>query len=280
MLLKTLKYDLRSVWRIWWIMAVSVVGASLVGGAALRTAIFLIEEDKFPFFVFTAFLLVFACFMAIMASVIITEILIYIRFYKNFFTDEGYLTFTLPVSRKTLFLSKTLNAMIWGLSQGVLTILGFCMIILIGIPAELMEDFYREIHWLLSMLWSEIGGWIFVYALELLVLLIFSMVFSVSLIHFCITLGCTLVKKAKVITSIGIYYLVNMVLSFSYQIFVFIFTLVLSRGLEIIVDSATPIVQNSIFAVLLLLICAMMAMLAGVMYFITLNCMERKLNLA
>ena len=52
-----------------------------------------------------AMLLVIACVMAIIASAVVTELLVFVRFYKNFFTDEGYLTFTLPVSRKDLLLS-------------------------------------------------------------------------------------------------------------------------------------------------------------------------------
>ena len=43
------------------------------------------------------------------------------------------------------------------------------------------------------------------------------LVFSTSLVHFCITVGAVVAKKAKLLAAIGIYYLVNMGLSFVFQ---------------------------------------------------------------
>lgn len=47
------------------------------------------------------------------ASSIITLIFILMRYYKNFFTDEGYLTFTLPVTPHELLWTKLISGMIW-----------------------------------------------------------------------------------------------------------------------------------------------------------------------
>ena len=88
MFVKLLKYDMRSVWRVWWIMALSVLGMSVVGGVGLRIVLALIEADIFPFFIFLGFILVFACVMAIVASAVGTELLVFIRFYKNFFGEK------------------------------------------------------------------------------------------------------------------------------------------------------------------------------------------------
>ena len=43
-------------------------------------------------------------------------------------------------------------------------------------------------------------------------------VMQINLIQFCITLGATLVKKHKILASVGIYYAVNSALSFLAQI--------------------------------------------------------------
>ena len=43
MLGKLLKYDFKSVWRVWWIAAVSALGASVIGSFALRFFLSLIE---------------------------------------------------------------------------------------------------------------------------------------------------------------------------------------------------------------------------------------------
>ena len=62
---------------------------------------------------FSGFLL--CSVLSLFTACAVTLIFVFIRYYKNFFTDEGYLTFTLPVKRSTLLNAKTVNAMIWGL---------------------------------------------------------------------------------------------------------------------------------------------------------------------
>lgn len=44
-----------------------------------------------------------------------TSIIIAVRFYKSTYSDEGYLTHTLPVKRGTLLLAKIIAGTIWGL---------------------------------------------------------------------------------------------------------------------------------------------------------------------
>ena len=280
MFVKLLKYDMRSVWRIWWIMALSVLGMSVVGGVGLRIVLALIEADIFPFFIFLGFILVFACVMAIVASAVGTELLVFIRFYKNFFTDEGYLTFTLPVSRKNLLFSKTLNALIWTAAQAILMFICIFLVILIGVPVSVGYDFFRELTYTFSALFAEVGLWSVIYALEILFLIICSILFSISLIHFCITMGAMLAKKAKVLAAIGIYYAANMIFSFGTQIITVIFTLMMSAGLGELLDRAAPAMERGIIAVMLLIVCCMMAAISGVMYFITLGKLERNLNLS
>ena len=280
MFVKLLKYDMRSVWRIWWIMALSVLGMSVVGGVGLKIVTALIEADRFSFLVLMAMLLVIACVMAIIASAVVTELLVFVRFYKNFFTDEGYLTFTLPVSRKDLLLSKTVNALIWTAAQAVLMFVCIFLVVLIGVPASVGEDFFRELTYTFSVVFADAGIWTVIYVLEVLVLVLLSMLFSISLIHFCITMGAMLAKKAKILAAIGIYYAVNMVISFGMQIFTLIFTLMMSAGLGELLDRAAPMMRCGIVAIMLLIACCMMATVSGVMYFITLGRLERNLNLA
>jgi len=280
MFVNLLKYDMRSVWRIWWIMALSVLGMSVVGGVGLRIVLALIEADIFPFFIFLGFILVFACVMAIVASAVGTELLVFIRFYKNFFTDEGYLTFTLPVSRKNLLFSKTVNALIWTVAQAILMFICIFLVILIGVPVSVGYDFFRELTFTFSALFAEVGLWSVIYALEILILIICSILFSISLIHFCITMGAMLAKKAKVLAAIGIYYAANMIFSFGTQIITVIFTLMMSAGLGELLDRAAPAMERGIIAVMLLIACCMMAAISGVMYFITLGKLERNLNLS
>ena len=120
---KVLKYDMRSIYNIWWIIAATVLGVSVFGAFALRFTIANINDpDGSLLAVFSMFAAILSI-VAVISSIAVTSLLTHYRFYKNFYTDEGYLTFTLPVSRKVLLLSKTVNAMKVGLQSCVLSIL-------------------------------------------------------------------------------------------------------------------------------------------------------------
>ena len=142
---KLLKYDMQSILKIWWIVAAVTIGASILGGIGFRLIMEISTESVdslFPVILMLGgILFLFISVIALSSSFVITEVLIFWRFYKNFFTDEGYLTFTLPVSRKQLFLSKTVNAMVWSALHIVLVIIGFTIMVLIIPPTESGEFF-------------------------------------------------------------------------------------------------------------------------------------------
>lgn len=56
---------------------------------------------------------------------LLTLVLMVYRFYKNLMTDEGYLMFTLPVSRSQLIWSKLLVALVWSVLSTVLAALAW-----------------------------------------------------------------------------------------------------------------------------------------------------------
>ena len=117
MLKKLLKYDIRAVAGLWWIGAVVSVGASILGAILMRFSIAVSDSNTpsviLKMFATLALIVGIFCVIAVAVSYVFTMILVFVRFYRHFFTDEGYLTFTLPVKRSTLLLSKSINAVIW-----------------------------------------------------------------------------------------------------------------------------------------------------------------------
>lgn len=282
---KLLKYDMLSVWRLWWLLAVSVLGLSVAGSLVLRFVISNMEDSRFA--ILTAFGMFFfvISLVAIVASIALTQLLIYYRFYKNFFTDEGYLTFTLPVSRRDLLLSKTLNALIWEVAHILLLVVSLFIFLLVSPPVGdsgrlLNTDIVVSMLDVVAQAWNAIGGWLIVYIIEGIVILSGMFVFSSSLIHFCITIGSVVAKKYKLLAAIGIYYLVNMLLSTVLQIVglfgISSFAVGFGYKLEAIGQGAgLPAI-----ALLLLVIALMVTSGALIMTFMTLGKLERKLNLA
>ena len=286
---KLLKYDMKAIWNVWWILAVSVLGASTVAAFLLRFVISNLESVGYvgvtmTFATSIAMLMLVLLFLGIYSSIFVTLVLVYFRFYKNFYTDEGYLTFTLPTSRKLLLLSKTVNALIWMALHVALYAVSIFLICLFAPPAYNGGFFnfvaLQEIGSFFLHLWSAAGGWVIVYALEVLLLLVALGLFSISLIHFCITVGSIIAKKMKILAAIGIYYLVNMILSFVLE-FVFLFGgISIVDGMMVLLADASLWVSRSAVAVVLLACCAVVATLACTFYCMTLSRLERKLNLA
>ena len=75
-------------------------------------------------------------------SIISTVLIIYIavRFYRNLYTDEGYLMHTLPVTPGQLLLSKLLVGALWMFVMSLLAFWAICCILLFGLPAMVNVD--------------------------------------------------------------------------------------------------------------------------------------------
>ena len=285
MLNKLLKYDMKSIGRFWWIIAASDIAISFVGAIALRVLLSDIYNSSLNIFmtIMMAFVVIISI-VGIIAAFLATQILIFIRFYKHFFSDEGYLTFTLPVSRKKLLLSKTINAMFWTTLSYILLIVTIFLFMLISPPTfegELLNtDLIVAIGQIFSALTEAIGLWMIVYVIEILLIFALMTLFAITLIHFCITVGAVVAKKLKWLVAIGIYYVTNIVLSGAGQLIAFISIFIMTDGFVTYLSNSSMNVILSSVALIGLIICAMTAAVTAIMYFITLGTIERKLNLA
>lgn len=111
MLGKVLKYDIKASAKMFLPL---YLGVLVITALAKVSVEFLVEVDNLLLSILsgTSILLYVAALFGLM---IMTVIFLIIRFYKNFLTDEAYLTFTLPVKTSTLIVSKQLNGILWNL---------------------------------------------------------------------------------------------------------------------------------------------------------------------
>ena len=288
MLKKCLKYDLRAVGRIWWILAASMAGAFIVASLSLRVLIqsTLDPDPSAVLLTLSIFggLSSILCVFAIFAAMTVSIILVYWRTYTHFYTDEGYLTFSLPVKRSTLYLSKVLTSAIVETSMVILCILGVSLMLLVVPPAEngellntvVFKSLFEGIQYLADLTGS---GWFLAWAIAFLPLPFICQFFTSGMTFLCLTVGSVIAKKHKLLAAIGIYYGVTTVLSTIGQ---FAFYL-LSNGFvgffEICSNAGTLTTGISGTAVILIVDLAF-ACMAAVTHFITVNLIERKLNLA
>ena len=145
---KCLKYDLRAFGKIWLMAAgiALVLGAICSVGIGLFTFSVIYEsymstlsESYSPGILFYTqmFLGAICCMLMTAGSIVMvlgTSIANYVRYYTHLFTDQGYLTFTLPVKRSTIFWAKTTSAYIYNLGAiAVTSIMGVTSLIGIGV---------------------------------------------------------------------------------------------------------------------------------------------------
>lgn len=105
MLKKVLKYDLKSVFKFLSIFY------SLAIFFGILTRIFLSIDNSFILNIIGQ--ICSGATVAMIVNILINNLMrLWIRFKNNFYGDESYLTHTLPVEKKTLYLSKILSSII------------------------------------------------------------------------------------------------------------------------------------------------------------------------
>lgn len=138
-----------------------------------------------------------------------------VRFYKNLYTDEGYLMHTLPVRPRMLILSKTLVGVFWIYLAGILSIITILPVVCLAVPKlgyisepELAELTSKMLPELLS-LFGDSPLELFFYFVPYMIV---SSFFSVLLLYAAICLG-QLFGKHKALSSILCYLGLNTLLS-------------------------------------------------------------------
>ena len=116
-------------------------GDVTVGGEAID---FKNPADVLAFIVAAAFIILLIGFFVMMVVCAVAVFVLMVRrFYTSFFTDEGYLTFTLPVTVDCHLASKTVSMMIWSAISSAVTLLAVGAFVL-GIFSFMPEEFLSE----------------------------------------------------------------------------------------------------------------------------------------
>lgn len=108
MLKKCLKYDLKSNLLIWVILTAAMLAMSIPGGFAIKAMQLEMEGAAAA----VSGLVIFVYYILGVVYLVSGIGLGVYRFYQNFRTDEAYLTFMLPVKRKTLLHSKLISTFV------------------------------------------------------------------------------------------------------------------------------------------------------------------------
>ena len=288
MLKKCLKYDFEAVLRTWWILAVSMLGASVIAGLGFRffSQCMMADDLNEGLMVLSVFVAIgsYFCLLAMIMGMTVSFILIFWRIYTHFYTDQGYLTFTLPVKRSTLYLSKVIMGTVLEAATVGILILGILFMVLVVPPTE-GGEFFLSLDWLsaigevLGQLVDVAGWWLILWIPTGVAILLLFALFQNGLIYFCITVGAVVAKRHKLIAAIGIYYGVNVAVGLIGEI-IFLF---LTAGITTIIMAALAsggVIMGLTITAILFILALAMAVLSAILHFMTVNKLEQKLNLA
>lgn len=285
MLGKTLKYDLRSIYKIWLLLSGIMLVLSAIAGLCLRSLMTVTNPAQhFEAWSVLPILFLLLTIICIAAYSLFSYFYVIYRYYKHFFTDEGYLTFTLPVKRSTLLNSKLLNAFIWNTASGTVLIMSFVIAFLIA-PANpdgsgiLLVTIWDALITALQTFFKIAGGWEWAFVIVILLIICTYSIFTTLLIYACVTFGSVVAKKHKVLLSILVYYIVNMVISFISFIFTSLFSLA-DNALYTLAGVISVDAYNLLILFTLICVALFFVAVSVFTYNFILSRIEKRLNLA
>ena len=215
-------------------------------------------------------------YVSSIVCLVLTGILSVTRFYKNLFTQEGYLTLSLPITYKQHILVKLLVAIICEILTAVVVVVAW-LIASISYPdiQYVFGEIFGSIGELIGLL--DVGN-IILYTIELIVMLFLTLISTNMLYYACITLGQT-ARKNRIFSAVGYYFLYYIIVQIiSTFITVIITTLAVFDKFTVIIEfiENNPYLSVHIFFVSYILIAGALTYLY---YRIILYVMNNRLNL-
>ena len=143
-------------------------------------------------------------FLMVAINIAVFVMIVY-RFYVSFFTDEGYLTFTLPITMDCHLIIKLVSMFLWNLLTLIVTVIYFLIIlggVAVGYTDEL-KAIMPEIRYVFQAIWESLQMAFGVSQIWLWILsAIIAYVFQSFLLYFSIALGCMIFKKNRLLGAI------------------------------------------------------------------------------
>lgn len=285
MLGKLFKYEWRTVSKMGLLMLAAIGIVTLLGviGFALpmsnmETNYAYSDEDSIGVILNTLVAMVTIMVYIVTLMGVVYGMMIYlgVHFYKTMYSDEGYLTMTLPVTPRQLIISKVLNGSIWyGIvcaAMGIsVIVLMTAMMFFMGNAMDVSADMQKEMSVFFQELWEAFGIEVVHMIVSVLLMLIITPVSGIMMLFGAITIG-QLASKYRALMGVLAYFGISTVST----VVSYIISFILNIG-SFAVASATdgiPSMTASYDAAVITY-----AIMAVVFYFVSLHILSKKLNM-
>jgi len=220
MLGKLIKHDFNSLSRVLFPTQLAVLGATILAtlGFAfnLRDGFSALEASGFVNLLrLITGLLSGIMVLAIIAASVLVAFIIFQRFYKNLMCDEGYLTFTLPVTTTQILWSKLITAMLWTIISSVVIFICINIFILFGTESSgvINTEAYSEMSKMLHEAFGTFGARLIWPILEFVLFMIVGTAYSILQVYLALIIGGIVSQKHKILASIGFYFVIQIAVS-------------------------------------------------------------------
>lgn len=216
MLGKLIKHEWKATWKYLFLANGGLLLLSLLGrlGVAWITGN---NAEAEPWVSSLAGIYLSAYVFSIIGVFFVTHIVLIVRYYKNFYTDEGYLMHTLPVTPAAKLFSKFLVNFIWSILNIISIILSVFILFFKDVELEdFMEGFREGLdiagEFLNAPSWQIITFF--------LILGVAALIQSIMKYYFCISAGaCFRHKIIGAILTYGILYMFSQMISVIFLVF-------------------------------------------------------------
>ncbi len=268
MVKKLIKHEFMALGRLLLPMYVILLGLSLI----TRIIVFF-ETDSVIYDIISGSAIIVMC-LGLVAGLMYTVVSCIIRFYKNLFSKEGYLTFTLPVSVEAHLLTKLLAAVVAYISSFAVIFGAFC----IATSGELLVEIFKAAGFLFGKAYEGLGIHLVLYIAEAIIYTLIASCSGFLLYYACMCIG-QLAKRSRVLLAIGVFFGYYYITQILVTVGVVLFSVFADS--DFMIDLSMWIYDNAILSghLFLLFLIAGSAVMGAVYYLIAHAIMKKKLNL-
>ena len=192
----------------------------IIGIAAVNRFVQVFEKQDSTVYtsVFVSSLVLYI--VAIIVLLLMSAIISIVRFYQGMYTNEGYLSHTLPVTPTQHITAKLITSTLFYLGSLLAVFVSFIVITL----GEVNIELFKALFYLTGKFFSEYGIQALLYIIEALLALIVLRVATFLLYYFCISVG-QLVSRKKVLLAFGVYFGIYSITQILGTILIVVFTM-------------------------------------------------------
>lgn len=264
MVKKLLKHEAHALWR-----SMMPIWSVLFGVSLLGRLIQLFEQNTVAYDIISGSSIFFYA-VSLLACIACPFIFAITRFYRNLFTGEGYLSFTLPVTTHQHIWVKLVVAVV----TETVTLVAAALSVIVITFGDLTVEIGKAIGYLFKLFTERWGAHMPTYMLEAIVGLIVLFALETLLFYACICIGQQS-KKNRVLAAVGAYFGI-------YAIQQVIGTICVLIGVEIDWEPLLIWVFEHPFVTVHMVMCGaivLMALVGCLLYFIAHRLISRRLNL-